>query len=125
MQFRYVKSHVGCVVDSKGQDDRGRSIHVPCLLKNGNMNEALFRGVINADECDQHQRVKLVGFLEYSTDEGLTWIQFDMPCYLVGVRIWGEHYIVLYDGLPRAFPYQPKTSQRYENNVVYLPVNKP
>lgn len=124
MQFRYVKSHVGQCVDDKGLDYQGKTIQVPCLLKNGDAKEALFRGTIKASECDNYQRVKLVGFTSYSRDDGETWIELITHSYLVGVRVWGEHYIVLYDGLPKAFTYEPKGPTRYYNNVVTFPLNK-
>ncbi|MDE3896259.1 hypothetical protein J5N62_02260 [Vibrio sp. CC007] len=125
MQFRYVKTHVGQRVDDKGQDHRGRTIQVPCLLRDGTTKESLFRGAIDVNECDKYQRVKLVGFTSYSPDDGQTWVELETHSYLVGVRVWDEHYIVLYDGLPKAFTYEPKGPTRYYNNIVPFPVNKP
>ncbi|KOO14389.1 hypothetical protein AKJ18_13885 [Vibrio xuii] len=114
------KSQVGKVLNEQGLDYKGNPIEVPCLLKDGNCWSERFRGFIDSNECDFIQKVKLIGFTAFSVDDGHTWITFDNHSYLIGVRKWDEHYVVLFDGYPRSIPYTPKVLTRYYNNVVTL-----
>lgn len=120
MLIRYVKSHVGQLLDSDGLDIYGKRIDVPALLRDGEHKHSTFRGMINAFECRSLQRVKLVGFTEYSFDDGKNWIKIPDNHYVIGVRKWREFYIVLFNGKPRVLPYTPKESERHYNNVHYI-----
>lgn len=120
MLIRYVKSHVGHLLDSDGLDIYGKRIDVPALLRDGEHKYSKFRGMINAFECGSFQRVKLVGFTEYSFDEGKNWIKIPENNYLIGIRKFGEFYIVLFNGKPRALPYSPLAPIRYYNNIYQI-----
>ena len=120
MLIRYVKSHVGHLLDSDGLDIYGKRIDVPALLRDGEHRHSKFRGMINAFECGSFQRVKLVGFTEYSFDDGKNWIKIPKNHYLIGIRKWGEFYIVLFNGKPRTLAYTPKDPIRHYNNVHYI-----
>ena len=120
MLIRYVKSHVGHLLDSDGLDIYGKRIDVPALLRDGEHKYSKFRGMINVFECGSFQRVKLVGFTEYSFDDGKNWIKIPVNHYLIGIRKWGEFYVVLFNGKPRALTYKPKEDVRYYNNVHFI-----
>ncbi|EGR3231381.1 hypothetical protein DC898_06310 [Vibrio parahaemolyticus] len=120
MLIRYVKSHVGHLLDSDGLDIYGKRIDVPALLRDGEHKYSKFRGMINAFECGSFQRVKLVGFTEYSFDEGKNWIKIPENNYLIGIRKFGEFYIVLFNGKPRTLPYSPLAPIRYYNNIYQI-----
>ena len=120
MLIRYVKSHVGHLLDSDGLDIYGKRIDVPALLRDGEHKYSKFRGMVNAFECGSFQRVKLVGFAEYSFDDGKNWIKIPENHYVIGIRKWGEFYVVLFNGKPRVNAYSPKQPQRYTNNVHFL-----
>ena len=120
MLIRYVKSHVGHLLDSDGLDIYGKSIDVPALLRDGEHRHSKFRGMINAFECGSFQRVKLVGFTEYSFDDGKNWIKIPKNHYLIGIRKWGEFYVVLFNGKPRVNAYSPKQPERFTNNVHFI-----
>lgn len=120
MLIRYVKSHVGHLLDSDGLDIYGKRIDVPALLRDGEHKYSKFRGVINAFECSSLQRVKLVGFTEYSFDDGKNWIKIPENHYVIGIRKWGEFYVVLFNGKPRVNAYSPKQPERYTNNVHFI-----
>ena len=95
-------------------DIYGRRIGVPALFRGGEHKYSKFRGIINAFKCGSFQRVKLVGFTEYNFDDG---IKIPENHYLIGIRKWGEFYVVLFKGKPRASSKQP---ERYTNNVHFL-----
>ncbi|MFN1535267.1 hypothetical protein [Vibrio jasicida] len=120
MLIRYVKSHVGHLLDSDGLDIYGKRIDVPALLRDGEHKYSKFRGVINAFECSSLQRVKLVGFTEYSFDDGKNWIKIPENHYVIGIRKWGEFYVVVFNGKPRVNAYSPKQPERYTNNVHFI-----
>ena len=120
MLIRYVKNHSGSILDANGYDGYGKCVEVPALLRNGEYKYDRYGGVINAFECRSCQKVKLVGFTEYSFDDGKHWIKVDNNHYLIGVRKLGEFYVVLFNGKPRALPYQPKEDVRYYNNVHFI-----
>lgn len=120
MLIRYVKSHVGHLLDSDGYDIYGKQIAVPALLRNGEYKYGRYRGLITAFECRSLQKVKLIGFTEYSFDEGKNWIKIKENHYLIGVCKWGEFYVVLFDGKPRAIAYTPREDERYHDNIYYL-----
>ncbi|HDM8200637.1 TPA: hypothetical protein P0E29_001104 [Vibrio harveyi] len=117
MLIRYVKSRVGHLLDSNGLDIYGKRIDVPALLRDGAHKYSKFRGMINAFECSSFQRVKLVGFTEYSFDDGKNWIKIPDNHYVIGIRKWGEFYLVLFNGKPRSIGYTPKEPERFYNNV--------
>lgn len=56
--------------------------------------------MINVFECGSFQRVKLVGFIGYSFDDGKNWIKIPENHYLIGIRKWGKFYVVLCNGKP-------------------------
>ncbi len=114
MLIRYVKSHVGHLLDSDGLDIYGKS------TRDGEHKYSKFRGMINAFECGSFQRVKLVGFTEYSFDDGKNWIKIPKNHYLIGIKKWGEFYVVLFNGKPRKFAYTPKELERFYNNVYQI-----
>ncbi|EGQ9212493.1 hypothetical protein F8Y87_02100 [Vibrio alginolyticus] len=120
MLISYIKNHSGYLLDSKGYDIHGNLIEVPALLRNGDYRYDRYRGVINVFECDSFQRVKLVGFEEYSLDSGKTWIKVEKNQCLIGVRKWGEFYVVLFNGKPRTITYTPVSPVRYFNNVYHI-----
>ncbi|GAB7228804.1 hypothetical protein VrSk94_24920 [Vibrio rotiferianus] len=120
MLIRYVKNHSGSILDANGYDGYGKYVEVPALLRNGEYKYYRYGGVINAFECRSFQKVKLVGFTEYSFDDGKNWIKIEKNHYLIGVRKRGEFYIVLFNGKPRTITYIPIEDQRYYNNVYYL-----
>ncbi|OQQ00555.1 hypothetical protein BK412_21830 [Vibrio campbellii] len=120
MLIRYVRNHRGSLLDSNGYDGYGKFLDVPALLRDGEYKYDRYRGVINAFECRSFQRVKLVGFTEYSFDEGKNWIKVQKNHYLIGVRKCGEFYIVLFNGKPRTLSYIPVKQERYCNNVYLL-----
>ncbi len=120
MLIRYVKSHVGHLLDSDGLDIYGKRIEVPALLRDGEHKHSTFRGMINAFECGSFQRVKLVGFTGYSFDDGKNWIKIPENHYMIGIRKWGEFYVVLFNGKPRVHVYAPKQPERYTNNVHFI-----
>ncbi|HHF2994358.1 TPA: hypothetical protein ACPJ01_001255 [Vibrio diabolicus] len=120
MLTSYIKNHSGYLLDSKGYDVHGNLIEVPALLRNGDYRYEKYRGVINVFECDSFQRVKLVGFDEYSLDSGKTWTKVEQNQCLVGIRKWGEFYIVLFNEKPRLLSYTPKKDKRYYDNVHYM-----
>ena len=120
MLIRYVKSHVGHRLDSDGLDIYGKSIDVPALLRNGEHKYSKFRGFINAFESSSFQRVKLIGFTEYSFDEGKNWIKIPENHYVIEIRRWNDFYIVLFNGKLRVNAYTPKQPKRYTNNVYFI-----
>ncbi|KGR35541.1 hypothetical protein OA39_02478 [Vibrio campbellii] len=120
MLIRYVKSHVGHLLDSDGLDIYGKRIDVPALLRDGEHKYNKFRGMVNAFECGSFQRVKLVGFTEYSFDDGKNWIKIPENHYVIGIRKFGEFYVVLFNGKPRSHIYTPKEPERFYNNVHYI-----
>lgn len=120
MLIRYLKSHVGHLLDSGGLDIYGKRIDVPALLRDGEHKYSKFRGFINAFESSSFQRVKLIGFTKYSFDEGKNWIKIPENHYVIGIRRWNEFYIVLFDDSPRVLSYDPKEPERYYNNVHYI-----
>lgn len=120
MLIRYVKSHVGHLLDSDGLDIYGKRVDVPALLRDGGYKYSKIRGMVNAFECASFQRVKLVGFTEYSFDDGKTWIKIPEDHYVIGIRKWGDFYVVLFNGKPRVNEYSPKQSKRYTNNVEFI-----
>ncbi len=120
MLIRYVKSHVGHLLDSDGYDIYGKHIDVPALLRDGEHKYSKYRGLIDAFECNSLQRVKLVGFTEYSFDDGKHWIEIPYNHYVVGVRKWSKFYVVLFNGNLRVYVYTPKEPERYYNNVHYI-----
>ncbi|HCG8568217.1 hypothetical protein CGG80_21240 [Vibrio parahaemolyticus] len=120
MLIRYVKSNVGHLIDADGYDVYGKRIDVPALLRDGEHKYSRYRGLINVFECGSFQRVKLVGFTEYSFDEGKNWIQIPENHYVIGVRKSGEFYVVLFNGKPRTLAYIPKEPERYYNNVHFI-----
>ncbi|EHZ2738170.1 hypothetical protein CA166_12415 [Vibrio parahaemolyticus] len=121
MLIRYVKNHNGSILDANGYDGFGKLVKVPALLRNGEYKYDSYKGVLNAFECRTFQKVKLVGFTEYSFDDGKNWIKVEKNHYLIGVRKSDEFYIVLFNGKPRQFLYKPKKEKRYINNVHQLP----
>lgn len=120
MLIRYVKSHVGHLLDSDGLDIYGKRIEVPASLRDGEHKHSTFRGMINAFECSSFQRVKLVGFTGYSFDDGKNWIKIQENHYVIGIRKFGEFYVVLFNSKPRTYIYTPKEPERFYNNVRYL-----
>lgn len=120
MLIRYVKSHVGHLLDSDGLDIYGKHVDVPALLRDGEYKYSKFRGMINAFECGSFQRVKLVGFTEYCFDDGKNWIKIPENHFVIGIRKFGEFYVVLFNGKPRVYAYTPKEPERYNNNVHYI-----
>ncbi|CAH1536364.1 conserved hypothetical protein [Vibrio rotiferianus] len=120
MIILYVKSHVGTKLDARGHDLNGNFVSVPALLKNGEFKYDKYRGVIDAIECESFQRVKLVDFREYSLDGGKNWIKIESDQCVVGVRKWGEYYIMLFNGQPRLLSYEKQEPKRYYNNVHHI-----
>ncbi|ARC92166.1 hypothetical protein B6A42_08715 [Vibrio coralliilyticus] len=73
MRLRYVRSHVGSVLDERGFNFKGERIFVEAPLKNGELIPRDFFGAIDSSECFELQKVKLVGFTGYSLDDGKSW----------------------------------------------------
>lgn len=120
MLIQYVKSHVGHLIDSNGLDTYGRIVDVPALLRSGEEKYCRYRGTIDAAECHFFPKVKLIGFTQYSLDEGKTWIRIEENTCVVGAVRWGEFYIMLFDGEPYLLPYIPKLKERYVDNVYHI-----
>lgn len=120
MLIRWIRGHFGRTLDERGLDYSGRKTDVTYLNVDGDERLKEFAGLIQAEQCEMHSQVRLVGFTEYSQDDGVSWHKLDKNTYVIGVEIHQRLYVVLFNGLPRSVPYTPKEPTMYYNNVYDL-----
>lgn len=112
------------VLTESGMTVKGTFETVPALLRNGHRCFKDFGGCLPVKDTVGLQRVKLVGFNDYSLDGGSTWIRLQENTYMVGVYQHDTFYLVTFqDGKPRSIPYEPVSKHIYKDNVFHLKSN--
>ncbi len=86
--IRYRSNVTLTVLTESGMSVKGTFESVPALLRDGNRCFKEFGGCLPVEATVGLQRVKLVGFSDYSLDGGSTWVRFQENTYVIGVYRW-------------------------------------